>query len=245
MMKSIKNKLSLLFEINIFKTIYFNFKMLPLKQAIVLPITLTKRIQLKSLNGKIVINGPIKFALVKFRYFNDDFISKKGSYSLIKIRGKVIFSGKVDFGHGITLNVAKKGTIEINKNVLIGAKVKILCEDSVKIGKEARIAYESQIVDTNFHYVKNLERGECSKRTSPVIIGDYNWIGNRTTIQKGTITPAYTIIGSNSITNKDYTGIGENSIIAGVPAKFLANGFRRIFSLDEEFELNNHFNLKL
>ena len=62
------------------------------------------------------------------------------------------------------------------------------------IGKYARIAFDSQFMDSDFHYMLNIEDGTVKNCTSFIEIGAYNWIGNRTTVKKGTVTPDYTIV---------------------------------------------------
>jgi acetyltransferase-like isoleucine patch superfamily enzyme len=59
---------------------------------------------------------------------------------------------------------------------------------------------------------------------------------------KGTITPDFLIVGSNSLLNKDYTKtIEPYSIIGGAPAKFIKKGYERIFDLNIEQKYNECF----
>lgn len=50
------------------KTIYFNLKYLPFKQAVKLPILVSNKVYLKSLLGKIIIECPISTGLIQIGY---------------------------------------------------------------------------------------------------------------------------------------------------------------------------------
>lgn len=111
------------------------------------------------------------------------------------------------------------------------------------IGKYARIAFDSQFMDSDFHYMLNIEDGTVKNCTSFIEIGAYNWIGNRTTVKKGTVTPDYTIVAApNAMLSKDYTKIcSPFPILAGCPAKQIASGYRRVFNIQTERDLTESF----
>ena len=65
-MKKIKKILH--FIISMPKTIYFNFKYLSVKDAIKLPILVSNRVFLENVGGKILIDGPVKFRMIKIGF---------------------------------------------------------------------------------------------------------------------------------------------------------------------------------
>jgi len=73
------------------------------------------------------------------------------------------------------------------------------------------------------------------------VIEDYCWIGNTSTINGNVTLPVGTIVGSNSLVNKSFKDIEPFSIIAGIPAKLIKTGFRRIFNTTTELELISFF----
>lgn len=97
-------------------------------------------------------------------------------------------------------------------------------------------------MDTAFHYVENLLDGDIKPLTSPIVLGNNIWIGNRTTIAKGTELPDYTIVASNSLVNKDFSSIGENCLIAGLPAKLKQQNIRRVYDSKVQKKLDKKFN---
>lgn len=96
-------------------------------------------------------------------------------------------------------------------------------------------------MDTNFHYIINTDNGITTYPKEKIMIGKWSWVGNHTTIQKGTILPDYTIVGSNSLLNKDYSQVPSYSLMGGAPAKFIKTGLRRVFNVKSEKMLNDWF----
>jgi hypothetical protein len=48
--------------------------------------------------------------------------------------------------------------------------------------------------------------------------------------------PAYTIVASNSLVNKNFKEIGEHCMIGGVPAKYISDGVERLLLNDREID---------
>lgn len=218
----------------VFKTLYLNFRLLPFGQAIRLPLYCTRHTDFYSLNGNVVFHCPVRHGLVKIGFLGDDMFVRANNITLLDINGEIHFGGKGDFAPGVSIIVGKGAKLTIGKEFFINGNVKIICHKCIEIGDWSRIAWESQLIDTNFHYVVDLSNGTYLDKASPISIGSNVWIGNRTTVAQGTIIPSYCIIASNSLCNKDYSHIPPDSIIGGMPAKLLKSGFRRIFSYDEE-----------
>jgi acetyltransferase-like isoleucine patch superfamily enzyme len=78
-------------------------------------------------------------------------------------------------------------------------------------------------MDTNFHQMIDTTTGERYKVTQPVVIGSYNYIGNRVSVMPGSQTPNYCTVASNSLCNKDFFKLEENILLAGMPVKLIRN----------------------
>lgn len=196
--------------------------MLPFKHAIRLPILLTSRTYFYSLSGKIELISFPRFGMIRFGYFGEDTICPSSVKTLLQIDGLMRLSRDVHFGNGLTIRVIKGAVLEIEENVKLNNLTKIICYDNIKIGGETRFAWECQIMDTSFHYIKNLQNNSIAQLNLPVEIGRHNWIANRVTIMKGVKLPDYTIVGSCSLVVKPNTEV--ETILGGVPAKILKNG---------------------
>lgn len=231
--KFIKN----LLKLNIWSTIYLNFKMFDFKIAVKLPIYVYGKTDFRDLSGKIIIDAPIKRGMIvigKKRY-----IINSVPVSTFTIRGTIIFKGEVSLGCGHYIFVSQNATLTIGtEGTLLGAYCKLICFESITIGNRVRMAWEAQLIDSNFHY---FEGENTAPLTKPIVLNDNLWIGNRVTIMRGTVLPSNTTVASNSLLNKDYTEYGENILLGGMPAKLLKKNIKRIFDEKIEAELDKKY----
>lgn len=247
-LKSIKrrmifNKIIIIdfFRIKWLKTLYFNFKMFKLKTAMRLPIFFYERVRFDSLKGQIIINSPITRGMVKFGY-NLEIVRRAIGTSELRIDGTFIINGSFSTGVDCTIIIQRGGVLEIGENSYLGSRTRIITTNRIILGRYFRFGFESQILDTTFHFMLDYERNEVRRFNGEIIINDYCWVGNRTSIMKNTIIPRYTTIASNSLLNKNYTKeIPERSIIGGIPAKLIRNNISRIYDDQEEAIISKFF----
>ncbi len=221
-------KLSKLFQHNWWAIFYFNLKMLPFRQAVKLPFDFYRGVSLRNLTGKVKLSSDnIHRAMIRIGGRGSEMFPR--TQTIVDIEGNVVFYGSAELGCGSLLRVYNGAVVTFGDRVRIGAYTKVICQESITFGSEIDVSWESQIFDTNFHYMEDTATGKRTKLTQPVVIGSYNWFGNRVNIMRGTKTPDYTILASNSMTNKDYTDIPPYSLLAGTPAKLVKTDVRRMF----------------
>lgn len=227
---------------NILYTLWFNFKMLPLQQAIHLPIFIFGKFKCRSTTGYIDIQSVCSTGMIKIGK-NDYYPDTNIQQTIWNIRGKLIFRGPVNFLHGTYLLISDNAVLDIGTNgTIFGTGTKIICFDKITISDHVGITWECQLIDTSFHYIELMqEDNRINPLTKPIYIGNNVWIGNRTTVSKGTVIPDNTIVTSNSLVNKDFSDIPSYSILAGCPAKLKGSGFRRIYDNQMEKELDRQF----
>lgn len=217
--------------------------MLPFKQAIKLPFDFYYKVRFVELTGKVILKNNVQRGAIQIGRAGSDFLAK--TESVISIKGNLIFNGPIFIGNGVTLEVNEGATVEFGKSVRITARTKIISQEQITIKDNVGISWESQIIDSNFHYIRNTKTGVIHKKSVPVVIGANCWIGNRVSIGKGTILPDYSIVASNSLLTKSYSDFPEHSVFAGIPAKMIATDQERIIeSLEPDLitELNQKFN---
>lgn len=223
------------------KTIWFNFKVLPFNQAIVLPFTIYSKTIFRNLSGKIIIDAEnIHHNMVKL---GADwwYPATARPQVMWSIFGTLIFKGNISFPQGTYILVAKNAVLQFGTNgTMIGTNSKIICFEKIVIGDSARITWDCQLYDTSFHYVEI--DGAPSKLTSPIVIGNNVWIGNNTTITKGVTIPDWSIVANHSLVNKDLSLYGEHCLFAGCPALLKKQNVSRVYDLEKEKELDMRFN---
>jgi acetyltransferase-like isoleucine patch superfamily enzyme len=228
-MEFIRKGYDFLFTHNWLATFYFNFKMLPFRQAVKLPFDFYYGVRFKNLSGKIVISakGGIRRGMIKIGAQGSDMFSKTDV--VIDLRGKLVIAESVTIGLGTLVRVEKSGKIVIGNGVAIGAKSVLFCEDSIIIGDNTITSWDCQIMDTDTHSIKDTDSLKVYERSKPVVIGERCWIGNHVLINKGTVLPDDVIVAACSLCNKNYTPIIEPfSIIGGVPAKLISENKRML-----------------
>jgi len=231
--KQILRALNFYYSINWHKTLYFNFKILNPRLAIKMPIVFYGKVKFTGLNGKVILKSPIKFGMVGFGQKYEMFsVSKRNAQ--LSLNGTFIINGHVQFGLDYFVSISREATLEMGHLSSLGGSGKIICTDCIKFNDFARVGFESQIIDSNFHQMKDLETGNVLPISKHINIGKYNYIGNRVSIMQGTHTPDYCTVASSSLCNKDYSNLGNNILIGGIPAKLIRNQIVRCW--DEEIE---------
>lgn len=233
--------LALRSNLNLYKTLYFNFKFLPFDQAKKFPIYIYHKLKCLDTSGKIIIEGDISPGMIKWNIDMDHFSYSKGS-ALFSNDGTLIFKGKVSFSYDTTITLQYGASIILGHNCIIGNSAKLRAYKLIVLEDNVGVASETQIFDTNFHYTRDIETGIVNPQNAPVYIKEGCWIGNRTSIMKGTVLPAYTIVASNSLLNKDYSSIIDSfSLLGGQPAKLLKKGIARVYDYKLYEQLESHF----
>ena len=198
------------------KTIYFNFKYLPFKQAIKIPIKVSKKVYLWNTGGQIILDCPIKSEMIQIGYGGVGIFDKEVSRSIWKVSGTVIFRGCAHIGHGSKLSV--DGTLVLGNGFMITAESAIVASNRIEFGEQCLLSWDTLIMDTDFHKVKDKSENIINP-SAPIVIGNKVWIGCRCLILKGTTIPDNCVIGANSLVNKRLEK--ENTLYGGQPAKLL------------------------
>ncbi len=233
-----------LLRINITKTIFFNLKLFPIKHAIYFPLVFYGRCQVLMVEGKCLkINIKPKFGMLKVGKNQSLAYGIKNSHpevTYFQINGALELNGyNNEFANGCKIYVKKGGKLSLNGDVLLQNRCKIHCADNITIGYYSQFSWETQIFDTDMHYLID-ENGYVKNNKGSIVIGDYCWVGNRCTIQKGTKLPDYMVVASNSVVNKDFTN-QLYGVIAGVPAHYVKGGQKRLLDFRMERLLDKYF----
>lgn len=218
------------------KTLYFNFRVFNFKTAIKLPVWLYGHIQLEDLHRGCVVLQQVKTGGVKIGggWESDVFGRSKRCFSFLRLTGKLVLGKDISMHQGIVLSINNNAIVRIGNNVLFNERVTIHSKIGITINDNCRFGWNMQIFDTGFHYMIN--KGKLAYRNAPVVIEHNVWVGNGVSIMKGTYLPAYTVVASNSLVNKDFKEMGEHCMIGGVPAKYITNGVERLLLKDKEID---------
>ena len=207
--------------------------MFPYDTAKKLPVYFYGRIKFTSLKGTVHIDAPIKKGMIGFGQKFEKMTIAKG-VAEINLQGELVFKGHAHFGKDCIISIDHGAYCEFGFMGCLGSDVKLFCTERIVIGSWTGIGYESQVIDTNSHPMKNTLTGEYYPLKGQIHLGDYNAISNRVSIMPNTRTPNNCVIASNSLCNKDYTSLGENVLIGGIPAKLIKNNYARDWNIEKE-----------
>lgn len=221
-------KLFKIFRHNWLWIVYLNFRKLPFRQAVKFPIDVYGRIQLTSIKGNIIINGPIKKGMVKIGAQFDLFPMNP---VVLDLNGSWIINGAFSMGTGGTIHIGSAGILETGNKSSFGANSFIYCDKNIAIGDCVDISWRCQVMDTDTHLINNINTLDIIPMEKDVRINSFVWIGNNTIINKGTSLPSNCIVASGSMCNKDYSSSGENVVFAGCPVRVVKAGFSRVWEL--------------
>jgi acetyltransferase-like isoleucine patch superfamily enzyme len=200
------------------KTIYFNFKYLPLKQAIKLPFFISKNVLLKKCEGRIEILGSLKPAMVKIGYNKIGIFDGSRSKSIWEVSGNVIFEGKCDIGQGTKISVFKDASLSFGQDFKISAETSIICSNNIKFGQNCLLSWDILIMDSDMHIIVDMEDNQINYPQS-IYLGDNVWVGCRTTILKGTSIPSNSVIAATSLVTGKMNK--ENCVYGDQPLRIL------------------------
>lgn len=212
------------FRINWIKTIWFNYKALPFKQAVKLPFVIAYYTNIIRV-GRIKVEGRITPFMISFGMIrlNTDSTSERIVFSN---KGTIVFHGRAKFHSGAKINVRKDGFLSFGERNSIGSCTKIVCTRKISLGRDFRISWEGQLFDTDFHFLTNMSTGKIYPREKPIIIGNEVFIGNRCTIGKGTTLPDGATVSCCSKVSGDFSKDGDYPLIVGNPATIVKIGYK-------------------
>lgn len=202
---------------DIIKTLCFNFRYFPFSIAKRLPVFIRHNVEVRYMKrGNISFVGTIRPFMLSLGSIDREYTYDKPS--MINIKGSMVVKGNGyhAFAPGIILYVGENATLEVGNNFSVSHDAKFYIKKSCVIGDDNMWSYYNVIMDNDAHPIYD-PSGNLLNYNKDVIIGNHVWIGCRCTIMKGAEIPNDSIIGSNSIVNKQMNE--SNCIYAGNPVR--------------------------
>lgn len=128
------------------------------------------------------------------------------------VEGQIILKGQTSFGRGSRIDVGKNGILELGENFNTSGNVTIVCQESVKFGRDCLLAWDIMIMDSDFH-VLNVTEKHNNSMTSPICFGDHNWFCYGVNVIKGVTLGDNNVISAKSFLTKPIDC--NNALIVG------------------------------
>lgn len=202
------------------KSIFFNFKILPFKKAIRIPIFVSYRTKLVGVNKKSFIvnfNDKPRFGSCRLGLTGSEsghLISKK-SLVLIRNGGKITINGIFGFSRGVYLH-CDNGTISFGNNFKANYNAHISCEhSSISFGDDCSLGWDCTFKTCDGHHIIIDDKEIINY--GPISIGDHCWICSKSSILKNGFLGNDCVLAYNSVLNKKISNEGH-LLYAGQPA---------------------------
>lgn len=204
--------LRILLKLDLLKTIYFNFHYFPFKVAVYFPFFIYRHTKLYNMDGKIIIDAPIKFGMFRLGIRKLTIIDPVYSRTIWSHSGTLIVKGRAEIGQGSKINVDRNGTLILGDGFCVTGNTTIICDSEIKFGSNCLLSWDILIMDTDYHNVFNYNNDRLNPPKS-ISIGDNVWIGCRSIILKGVVIANNNVVAANSMITRSFAE--SNSIVAG------------------------------
>lgn len=203
------------------KTVYFNFKVLPFKYAIKLPILIGWHTKILGTSRGVIDfskDCKVKTFMIRLGFGGSETIYAR-SYEIINIdKGSLTFLGQATFAAGSTLDVSGKMIIghhfSTNKNAFIS------CSKEIIIGNNVMLGWNVVIYDAAGHTVYYNGIPKFSQGT--IKIGNHVWLCSESHLLKGAEIGNGSIVGWRSIVTNSF--LEDNVLIVGSPGIIKQHG---------------------
>ncbi len=206
----------------LFPSIAFNFRHLPFRQAIHLPILLYKP-HFCDHSGKIIIDAPVSFGMIRLGV--NVVMLYPHSGITFENRGTIIFKGKALIGNDSAISVGPTGCVTFGNRFAATTHLHLISYSSVTFGDNVLIGWNTLITDTDFHALMNIRTGQKNKGYGPIAIGENVWIANGCKIYKNSTIPANCVLGADSILHGPIECEPYSVITTKFEKRITSNGF--------------------
>ena len=190
---------------------------LPLNQALLMPIWISRHVNVNVNRGGITLLNPYR-ACVRLGVNQGPFgLTRKKSFLTIENGGNLVFNGRATFCSGFAIEISKDGMITIGNRFHSSGNTVCTSNTSVEIGDDVLLGWNVIIRDGDGHHI--IKEGKRINQDQPISIGSKVWIGADSAVMKGVKIEDGCIIGTRSVVTHDI--VEKNSISVGIPSKVI------------------------
>lgn len=204
------------------KILFFNFRFLPFKDAIRLPIIISYHVKLRGLKRtNFIIKGSsqLRTGSVRLGFYGSDCAYRESKKAMISIEGKgrIEFEGSFGLSQGIMIE-AVDGVIKFGENFRSNFSSYIYCkESSVTFGKDVVLGWHVQVKNGDGHCV--VENNVAKPLCAPIVIGNHVWLCSYSEVLKGVRIGDNSVVAYRALLTKADGKPGN--LYAGCPAKVI------------------------
>lgn len=204
------------------KTVIFNFRYLPFRDAIRFPFVLSHRVVLQRMSGNVQLVGKVRFNRVRIGFHENPQFDHEKNRAVWNNRGTVIFRGTAFLGNGSS--ISNTGSLDLGDNFQMSGNSSIVCKEDIAFGEDCLIAWGCTFLDGDAHSIYSLESGEKVNGNRPIRIGNHVWFGMNCVVLKGAQIGNGCVVAANSCVTRVVPG--ENAVVGGNPTRVIKEKIR-------------------
>lgn len=203
------------------KSFYVSWRLTSFREALRLPVQVRYDTVLKDLHGRV--SGPAGRWKLRIGFNDVGFMDRGRARCVLLIRGEIRMGGKARLGIGSKLLVADGAVLTLGDGFFNSGTLTVVCDKEVTFHDGSMIGWDSVVMDTDLHHVREVATGRVFPRTVPVELGKGVWCGMDVKLLKGTFIADGSIVGAGSVVAKRFET--PYSVIAGNPAALRKEGY--------------------
>lgn len=207
------------------RSLWYNLRLLPWRQARLLPILISCRTKIEALSGEVKIAADeLRMGMVKVGFTTFQGSDYRRERTRLNIRGKLVVEGDCSFGAGSSVEVAEEGVLTIGPQFNLGPRSLIICHKEITLGTFDRISWGCTLMDTDQHALVDGD-GNRVNPDREIVFGNNVWMGCHTIVTKGVCLADDTTVAAGSRLAGRYEE--SMTVLAGNPATVVRRGVKR------------------
>ena len=204
--------------LNLIYTIFFNFRYLPIKQAIYLPIWVSKRVEVRCLKRNQLVLNKVKCGVVRLGVEGSPGMQGGRMVILVKTNGRLFFDGSAIIAIGTVLRCDMNSVIRLGDNFYCNCNCFFRSTVQINVGRDCSFGWNVILNTSDGHSVWH--NSQLMKKDGPINIGNHVWVTPNTTFVKNSGVGDDSIVAQGAVVAKRFEN--THCLIGGIPAKVLA-----------------------
>ena len=130
---------------------------------------------------------------------------QQGSWISLGASLDVMPGGKLVIGRGVRvltgshINIHEGAVLSLGDRAWVGPSNIIYCAERIHIGADTRVSHFCSIIDHNYAFRPTGNYFDLPKKSAPIEIGDFSWLGAGSTLLKGAELGSHCVVGANTL----------------------------------------------
>ena len=204
--------------INFIFSVYFNFRYMPIKQAIYLPVWITTKVRVNHLKRNQIIIKKMKFKTIQLGVDGSPGMQGASTVLCLCSNSKLIFEGSAIIAIGTVLRCDYDAIIRFGNNFYCNCNCFLRSTNQISIGKDCSFGWNVILNTSDGHCIWH--DNQLIPKDGPINIGNHVWITPNSSFVKNSGVNDGSIVAQGSVVTKYFEE--THCLIGGIPAKVIS-----------------------